>query len=96
MSDSDTTKFTERDLGMIYDKIVEKVVTDICESLVDGKTLTDDLRNALMEKMSKILDRSDTESKMNAVIIQGMNTSLRRATNGPLLLYALLLLPPRC
>ena len=40
--------------------------------------------------MSKILDRSDTESKMNAIIIQGMNTSLRRATHGPLLLYALL------
>ena len=99
MSDSDTSepvivkdvkKFTYRDLGMIYDKIVEKMVTDICESLVDGKTLTDDLRNELIEKMSKILDRSDTESKMNAVIIQGMNTSLRRATNGPLLLYALL------
>ena len=90
MSDSDTKKFTYRDLGMIYDRITEKMVTDICESLVDGKTLTDGLREALIQKMSKILDRSDTESKMNAVIIQGMNTSLRRATNGPLLLYALL------
>jgi hypothetical protein len=90
MSEPDVKKFTERDLGMIYDKIVEKVVTDICESLVDGKRFTEDLRETLVEKMSKILDRSDTESKMNAVIIQGMNTSLRRATNGPLLLYALL------
>lgn len=90
MSDSNTKKLTYRDLGMIYDRITEKMVTDICESLVDDKTLTDDLRNALIEKMSKILDRSDTESKMNAVIIQGMNTSLRRATHGPLLLYALL------
>ena len=99
MSDSDTSvpvivkdvkKFTYRDLGMIYDKIVEKIVTDICESLVDGKSFTQNLRDILVEKMSKILDRSDTESKMNAVIIQGMNTSLRRATNGPLLLYALL------
>ena len=90
MSDPNTRKFSQRDLSNIYDKITEKIVTDICESLVDGKTLTDDLRNALIEKMSKILDRSDTESKMNAVIIQGMNTSLRRATNGPLLLYALL------
>jgi len=90
MSEPNTRKFSQRDLSNIYDKITEKIVTDICESLVDGKTLTDDLRNALIEKMSKILDRSDTESKMNAVIIQGINTSLRRATNGPLLLYALL------
>ena len=90
MSEPDTKKFTERDLGMIYDKISEKIVTDICESLVDNKTLTQELREILIEKMSKILDRSDTESKMNAVIIQGMNTSLRRATHGPLLLYALL------
>ena len=90
MSDPNTRKFSQRDLSNIYDKITEKIVTEICESLVDGKTLTDDLRNALIEKMSKILDRSDTESKMNAVIIQGINTSLRRATNGPLLLYALL------
>ena len=85
MSEPNTRKFSQRDLSNIYDKITEKIVTDICESLVDGKTLTDDLRNALIEKMSKILDRSDTESKMNAVIIQGINTSLRRATNGPLL-----------
>ena len=90
MSDPNTKNFTQRDLSKIYDKISEKIVTEICESLVDGKTLTDDLRNALIEKMSKILDRSDTESKMNAIIIQGMNTSLRRATHGPLLLYALL------
>ena len=90
MSDPDTKKFTQRDLSKIYDNISEKIVTEICESLVDGKTLTDDLRYALIEKMSKILDRSDTESKMNAIIIQGMNTSLRRATHGPLLLYALL------
>ena len=90
MSDPNTKKFSQRDLSKVYDKITDKIVTEICESLVDGKTLTDDLRNALIEKMSKILDRSDTESKMNAVIIQGMNTSLRRATHGPLLLYALL------
>jgi hypothetical protein len=90
MSEPDVKKFSQRDLSNIYDKITEKIVTDICDSLVDGKTLTDDLRNALIEKMSKILDSSDTESKMNAVIIQGMNTSLRRATTGPLLLYALL------
>jgi len=90
MSDPNTKNFTQRDLSKIYDKISEKIVTEICESLVDGKTLTNDLRNALIEKMSKILDRSDTESKMNAIIIQGMNTSLRRATHGPLLLYALL------
>ena len=90
MSDPNTKKFSQRDLSKVYDKITDKIVTEICESLVDDKTLTDDLRNALIEKMSKILDRSDTESKMNAVIIQGMNTSLRRATHGPLLLYALL------
>ena len=90
MSDPNTKKFSQRDLSKVYDKITDKIVTEICESLVDGKTLTDDLRNALIKKMSKILDRSDTESKMNAVIIQGMNTSLRRATHGPLLLYALL------
>ena len=90
MSDPNTKKFSQRDLSKVYDKITDKIVTEICESLVDGKTLTDDLRYALIEKMSKILDRSDTESKMNAVIIQGMNTSLRRATHGPLLLYALL------
>jgi len=90
MSDPNTKNFSQRDLSKIYDKITEQIVTKICESLVDGKKLTDDLRNALIEKMSKILDRSDTESKMNAIIIQGMNTSLRRATHGPLLLYALL------
>lgn len=95
MSDPNTRKFSQRDLSNIYDKITEKIVTDICESLVDGKTLTDELRSALIEKMSKILDRSDTESKMNAVIIQGINTSLRRATNGPLLLYALLKQSPQ-
>ena len=67
MSDPNTRKFSQRDLSNIYDKITEKIVTDICESLVDGKTLTDDLRNALIEKMSKMVGSVLTKEEFDKI-----------------------------
>ena len=82
---------TDRDLSIIYDKISELLVKEVCESLVDGEEdIIEKLAKQLRLKMVSILDKSDTQSKMNDILMQSINVSLRKATNGPILLYTLL------
>ena len=82
---------TDRDLSIIYDKISELLVKEVCESLVNGEeNIIEKLAKQLRLKMVSILDKSDTQSKMNDILMQSINVSLRKATNGPILLYTLL------
>jgi len=82
---------TDRDLSIIYDKMSELLVKEVCESLVNGQEdIIEKLAKQLRLKMVSILDKSDTQSKMNDILMQSINVSLRKATNGPILLYTLL------
>ena len=81
---------TNRDLSIIYDKISDLFVKEMCESLVNRQDMTTILSQNLQQKMSEILSKPDTQSKMNDILMQSVNVSLRKATNGPILLYALL------
>ena len=81
---------TNRELNIIYQKISDKFVDELCKDIIDGKTVSGNFSQLIQDKMIELLGKAETQNKMADAVLQSVGATLRRSTKGPNLLYVLL------
>jgi hypothetical protein len=81
---------TNRELNIIYQKISDKFVDELCKDIIDGKTVSGNFSQLIQDKMIELLGKAETQNKMADAVLQSVGATLRHSTKGPYLLYVLL------